>query len=81
METLKIQCRACRGTGVFVAMKAAPGQGSVCLVCRGRGWCALTYTPFRRRKLRAGVERVHASGREDARRSVSYRAFRRGARP
>ena len=81
MVTLKIQCRACQGSGVFVAMKAQSGEGSVCLLCRGRGWRAMTYTPFRRRKLRSGIERVHASGREDSDRSVSYLAFRRGERP
>lgn len=57
---IKIECKQCAGTGLYVGMAERHGAAVVCIHCNGSGCDTLTYTPFKKRKKRSGVERVFA---------------------
>ena len=52
-----------------------------CLICAGRGWRAITYTPFVARTRRAGITRVFQSGRTERTAGIAYAAFLKGDTP
>ena len=81
MKTIKAVCHECRGSGVFVGVCEAAGTGVVCLICAGRGWRAITYTPFVARTRRAGITRVFQSGRTERTAGIAYAAFLKGDTP
>lgn len=60
METVKIKCKSCNGTGLYSGMAEADGCAVVCYTCEGTGCDTLSYTPFTARTKKAGVKRVFA---------------------
>lgn len=61
---LKIECRSCGGTGVYQGIGERDGAAVVCYTCDGSG-CeefAMTYTPFKQRRIRTDVNRVYLKG-------------------
>jgi len=61
MATIKTQCSACNGTGIYHGFAEPPGVGVVCLPCDGTGCELIEYTPFEGRKTRDDVEVVRLS--------------------
>jgi len=61
---LKIQCRSCGGTGIYVGIGERDGAAIVCHTCNGTG-CEdyyFEYTPFTKRKKKEGIKRVYKDG-------------------
>lgn len=62
METWEIdcECRACKGTGLYVGLAERDGSAVVCHRCKGSGREHITvnYTPFTKRVARKNVVRV-----------------------
>jgi hypothetical protein len=61
---LKIECKSCKGTGIYVGMGERDGAGVICRTCRGTG-CqdySFEYTPFKRRHKREDIKRVFIQG-------------------
>lgn len=58
MESLKAECSACRGTGLYRGMAESAGTAVVCLRCDGTGCEEIQYRPFSGRNRRNDVERV-----------------------
>ena len=57
---LKIECKSCDGTGLYVGLAERDGAAVICHTCKGSG-CQdynFNYTEFQARKLRKGVTRV-----------------------
>lgn len=86
--TVKIECKACNGTGLFRGFAEPEGTAVVCLNCKGTGGVDLTYIPFTRRKEREGVRTVQlsrgsfvATGVGSGGRSISYQDFLDGKMP
>lgn len=61
---LKIVCKSCGGTGIYVGMGERDGAGVICHTCDGTGCQNYTfeYTPFKKRKKREDVKRVFLGG-------------------
>ncbi len=60
--TVRAECGACGGTGIYRGFAEPDGVGVVCLKCKGTGCEELTYTPFEARKRRNNVRSVRLSG-------------------
>ena len=58
---VKVECCACRGTGLYRGMAEPKGVAVVCLRCDGSGCAELEYTPFAARKRRDDVQTVRLS--------------------
>lgn len=56
---VKIECGACRATGLYVGFAEPPGTAVVCLKCDGKGWAEVE--GFSSRKQRDGVTIVRRS--------------------
>jgi len=61
METIKIECESCDGTGIYKGMCEKDGSAVVCIKCQGTGMIEFNYTPFTERKLRTDVKRVYSN--------------------
>lgn len=65
VEEFKVdaQCRACKGTGLYVGFAEGDGAAVVCHTCKGTGLekISVKYTPFSGRQVREGVRRVIAT--------------------
>jgi hypothetical protein len=61
MATVKAECGACRGTGLYRGMAEPEGVAVICLTCKGTGCKELTYTPFTQRRRREGVRAIQQS--------------------
>lgn len=61
MITVKTECSACGGSGIYRGMAEPDGVGIVCLQCDGTGCEKLNYTPFSGRKRRDGIHEVRRS--------------------
>ncbi len=61
---MKIQCPACKGTGVYVGMAERDGAAVVCHKCKGTGEYnyIYEYEGFTGKKVKEGVKRVYKSG-------------------
>jgi len=87
MITVKSECGACRGTGIFRGLAEPEGIGVVCLDCHGAGCRALKYIPFTSRKARNDVEFVRLSKGKfilscgPAGETISYKDFMNGMLP
>jgi hypothetical protein len=86
--TVKTECGACGGTGLYCGFAEPKGTAVVCLRCDGTGCANIEYTPFERRKAKRGVHTVQRSrgsfigtGVGPAGRSITYAAFERGEKP
>lgn len=59
--TVKAECGACGGTGVYRGFAEPEGVAVVCLKCDGTGCVDLQYTPFTKRKLKRNIHTVRLS--------------------
>ena len=56
--TVKAECHACQGTGLYRGMAEKPGIAVVCLACKGTGCREFEYIPFTSRNVRHDVKEV-----------------------
>lgn len=59
--SIKIECRSCSATGIYCGFMEGPGEGVICVDCRGRGYETVSGTVFTKRKRRNKVTKVRAS--------------------
>jgi len=59
--TVEVECKDCKGTGLYRGFAEPKGIAVVCLKCDGTGKVSLTYTPFTERKRRDDVNTVRRS--------------------
>ena len=57
-----IECKSCKGTGVYQGMGEGDGAAVVCHTCGGTGKTEFEYTEFTGRKHKSGVSRVYLGG-------------------
>lgn len=74
------KCRACKGSGVYVAMDERDGAGVVCSRCTGRGHLTLKveWDDFEGREVKEGVKRIYRANPgigEDTGRGLSLQDF------
>lgn len=88
MKTIKIECDACDGTGLYRGFAEPRGVAVVCLRCGGTGCAEIRYEPFKRRKGRRDVQTVRYSrgtfigtGVGPVGGSVTYAEFAAGQMP
>jgi hypothetical protein len=58
MKSIKIECKACKGTGLYVGMAELDGAAVQCKECYGNGWTMYEYNEFTERKERKDVSWV-----------------------
>lgn len=56
--TIKCECGACNGTGLYMGWTCHEGAAQICRECKGTGMTELSYVPFTGRKEMQGVKRV-----------------------
>jgi hypothetical protein len=85
---VKIECRACRATGLYSGFAEPKGTAVVCLRCGGSGSENLEYKPFTKRRLKRGIKTVSLSrgsfivtgvGAHGS--SITYAEFQKGKVP
>lgn len=88
METVKAECSACGGTGLYSGFAEPEGTAVVCLKCNGSGCMEVHYTPFIRRKGRRGINTINrsrgsfiATGGGPTGGSITYQEFQQGRMP
>ena len=54
-----IECKSCKGTGVYQGMGESSDVAIICHTCKGTGWTVFEYTEFTGRKNKQGVSRVY----------------------
>ncbi len=88
METVKAECSACGGTGLYSGFAEPKGTAVVCVQCGGDGCQEIHYTPFTRRKGRRGITTVSRSrgsfivtGVGPVGDSITYKEFHQGKMP
>lgn len=88
METVKIECQSCGGTGLYHGFAEPEGVAVVCSGCNGTGCSELRYTPFERRKGKRGIHTVRRSrgallalGVGPTGGSITYKQFQAGKYP
>ena len=59
---LIIECKSCKGTGVYQGMGEGGGAAVICCTCKGAGRAEFEYTEFTGRKNKSGVSRVYLAG-------------------
>lgn len=57
-----IECKSCKGTGVYQGMGEGGGAAVICQTCKGIGKTEFEYTEFTGRKKKSGVSRVYLNG-------------------
>jgi len=60
MKKIEIECKACKGTGLYQGMAERDKCAVVCHTCKGTGKDTFTYNKFTGRKVREDIERVFA---------------------
>lgn len=55
---IEIQCKSCKGTGLYVGMCERGGAAVVCVICEGTGQTTLEYDTFEGRKERDDISWV-----------------------
>jgi hypothetical protein len=60
-QSVKAECGACGGTGIYHGFAEPKGVGVVCLQCDGTGCAVIEYTPFTSRKRRNDITTVQRS--------------------
>lgn len=88
MRTVKTECEACDGTGLYCGFAEADGEAVICLHCDGTGCYKLRYKPFERRKGRRGIKSIFrsrggflATGVGKVGGSITYAEFKKGKMP
>lgn len=74
METVKVECSACGGTGLYSGFAESKGTAVVCVQCGGDGCEEITFTPFTHRKDKRGIHTIIG-------RSITYQEFQQGKMP
>lgn len=62
MPTIKAECDACSGTGLYCGFAEPEGTAVICRGCSGTGCRTITYKEFTQRKHKRGVKRVMGDG-------------------
>jgi len=62
MKTIQIECKSCKGTGLYVGMAERGWAAVVCSTCKGSGETTFEYEEFTGRKKMEGVNRVFLGG-------------------
>lgn len=62
MKSLKIQCDACGGTGLYKGFGEADGAYVVCRQCQGKGYIHFAYEEFTEKKKVNDCNRVYKDG-------------------
>lgn len=57
-QSIRTECPACNGTGLYVGFAEAKGEAVVCVNCSGTGCRTISYKPFGGRKRRNGIEKI-----------------------
>lgn len=88
MEAVKIECRACGGTGIYSGFAEPEGVAVICVKCRGSGCEEVTFVPFVRRRGHREIHTVRQSrgsfigtGIGPAGGSITYKEFQQGKMP
>lgn len=88
METIKVECEACGGTGLYAGFAEPKGTAVVCLECNGTGCIKIDFTPFTRRKGIKGIQNVSLSrgsfigtGVGPTGGCITYQEFQQGKMP
>ena len=55
MNTIKIECESCKGTGIYKGMAERGNYGVVCSNCNGTGCVEFKYKEFKEKKIRPDV--------------------------
>lgn len=85
---LDIECRKCKGTGLYSGFAEKQGIAVVCHICDGTGCEIIDVEKFTERKLRKDIKRVYLRNwgfvldfgfRDDL--SISYKDFLNGVMP
>lgn len=62
MPTIKAECDACNGTGLYCGFAEPKGTAVICRGCNGTGCRTIRYKEFTHRKRKRGVKRVMGDG-------------------
>jgi hypothetical protein len=74
-----MQCKDCKGTGVYRGISEPKKVGVICTDCKGTGNHIIVYTPFAERLQRDDVEIVRNGF--DSKKTVTYEEFLAGKMP
>jgi len=87
-ETIRIECKSCRATGVYKGFAEPEHQAVVCLECKGNGYTDTEYTRFTTLKRRDDIRTVRCptgafvfSRVGPTGMTITYEEFLNGARP
>lgn len=88
METVKVECSACGGTGLYSGFAEPKGTAVICFDCDGSGYEEIAFTPFTHRKGKRGINIVKRSrgsfvgtGVGPVGASITYNEFQIGRMP
>jgi len=56
--TLKTECKACSGTGLYVGFMEGKGQAVICVGCTGTGCREIEVKKYAGRKPRSGITKI-----------------------
>ena len=59
MNKITIQCKSCKGTGIFKGMAERGNAGVICHTCNGKGSVEFEYEDFVRLIIRDDIARVY----------------------
>jgi hypothetical protein len=62
MNTIKVECPSCKGTGLYSGMGERDGAAVICHNCNGNGFINYEYNEFTGKKVKENVKRVFQSG-------------------
>lgn len=88
MQTIKVECSVCCGTGLYVGFTGPKGTAVVCVQCDGTGCAEIRFTPFTHRNDTHGITSVSRSsgsfistGVGPTSTSITYQEFQQGKMP
>lgn len=53
-----VHCRDCGATGLYQGFAEPKGHAVICITCNGTGAEKISYSPFKKRKQKQGIEYV-----------------------
>ena len=62
MPSVKVECSACSGTGLYCGFAEPKGTAVICHKCGGSGAEIFTYKEFTGRKRKRNIQRVITDG-------------------
>lgn len=88
MQTIRAECSACGGTGLYSGFAEPKGTAVVCVKCSGSGCEEITFTLFTGRKGKRNIQTVSRSrglfigtGVGPTGGSITYQEFQQGRMP